>query len=280
MAHHGSPNGEAHAAAGAPRRPLRFLVALLAVTLPFYGLLAFDIPMPFDLPPTLVTILLPAIVATVMVVRDGGKPGLRRLWSSLDPRIARNPRAWLAAFLVVPIAGVLDWLLRTWWGIGGAAEGPLTPWAMAPVYFLAFVIGAIPEEIGWSGYASGPLARRRGVVAAGVIVGLAWAAWHWIPYIVEGRGLSWVVGQTLLTIGFRILMVWVFVRGGGSTLLACVIHALTNVVSLYPSGFAESHPWTQLLALIVAAALFFGVLRRRDRRPGGMYRRRPGLFLH
>ena len=269
MTHHDAPGGEVAAATGArPRRPLLFLGLLLAVTLPFYGLLAFDIPMPFDLPPTLVTILLPAIVATVMVAVEAGRRGVRGLWASLDPRLARNPWAWLAAFLVVPIAGVLDWLLRTWWGIESAAEGPLTPWAMAPVYFLAFVLGAIPEEIGWSGYASGPLARRWGILAAGATIGLAWAAWHWIPYFVEGRGLVWIMGQTLLSIGFRTLMVWVFVRGGGSTLLACVIHALTNLVSLYPSGFAESHPWTQVLALIVAAAVFFGVMRLIDARRG------------
>ncbi|MEV1130600.1 CPBP family intramembrane glutamic endopeptidase [Agromyces sp. NPDC049794] len=269
MTHHDAPRGEVAAATGArPRRPLLFLGLLMVVTLPFYGLLAFDIPMPFDLPPTLVTIVLPAIVATMMVAVEAGSSGIKRLWASLNPRLARKPRAWLAAFLLVPIAGVLDWLLRTWWGVGGAPEGPLTPWAMAPVYLLAFVVGAIPEEIGWSGYASGPLARRRGILAAGAIIGLVWSAWHWIPYVVEGRGLEWIVGQTLLTIGFRILMVWVFVRGGGTTLLACVIHALTNVLSLYPSGFAESHPWTQLLALVIAAAAFFGVVRLVDVRRG------------
>ncbi|WP_448004424.1 CPBP family intramembrane glutamic endopeptidase [Agromyces bauzanensis] len=273
MTHHDSSDAEVAAAANArPRRPLLFLALTVAVSLPFYGLLAFDIPMPFDLPPTLVTILLPAIVATVMVAVEGGRSGVRRLWASLDPRLARDVRPWLAAFLVVPIAGVLDWLLRAWWGVGGEPEGPLTPWAMAPVFFLAFVLGAIPEEIGWSGYASGPLAQRWGIIAAGSIIGLVWAAWHWIPYFAEGRGLDWIVGQTLLSIGLRTLMVWVFVRGGGSTLLACVIHALVNTVSLYPSGFAESHPWTQVLALVVVALAFLGVARVIDARRGRMGR--------
>ena len=248
------------------RRPLLFLGLTVGVTLPFYALLAFDAPMPFELPPTLVTIALPAVVATVMVALEGGRAEVGRLWRSLDPRLARTLSPWLAALLIVPAMGVLDLLLRTWWGVGAETDGAPTPWAMAPVYFLVFLLGAIPEEVGWSGYAAGPLAGRWGIIAAGGAIGLVWAVWHWIPYAAEGRGLDWIAGQTVLDMGLRTVMVWVFVRGGGSTLLACVVHALSNVVALYPSGFAESHPWTQVLALVVVVLVFLTVARVIDAR--------------
>jgi membrane protease YdiL (CAAX protease family) len=46
----------------------------------------------------------------------------------------------------------------------------------APVLFASFFLGAILEEIGWTGYATGPLQERYGVFRAGLIIGAVWAA--------------------------------------------------------------------------------------------------------
>ncbi|WP_438855883.1 CPBP family intramembrane glutamic endopeptidase [Agromyces sp. M3QZ16-3] len=269
VSHHDAPDpGVAGAGDARRRRPLLFLGLTMAVSLPFFGLLALDAPMPFGLPPTVVVILAPAVVATSMSAAEGGRAAVGRLWRSLDPRRARTPSAWLAAFLVVPAMGLLEWLLRASSGSGAGTGGPPTSLTMAPAFFLVFMLGAIPEEIGWSGYATGPLAERWGVLAAGCGIGLVWAAWHWAPYLAQGRDLGWIAGQTLLDLALRTLMVWVFVRGGGSTLLVCVVHALGNTVALYPSGFADSDPWAQLWALLVVGAAWIAVVRLIDARRG------------
>ncbi|MDQ2660699.1 MAG: CPBP family glutamic-type intramembrane protease [Actinomycetota bacterium] len=257
------------ASSTAGRRPLLFLVVTVAITLPFYALLAFDLPMPFGLPPTLVTIVLPGLVATVMTSFEAGGRGVARLWASLDPRLTRTLRPWLAAFLIAPLAALVDWQLRAWWGVGTATGGTLTPLTMAPAYFIAFMVGAIPEEIGWSGYATGPLASRWGILRAGLAIGLVWTAWHWIPYVSEGRPVEWIMGQALLTIALRIVSVWLFVTGGESTLLVCILHGFSNLAALYPSGFAESNPWMLFVGLLVvvpAAAAMAHLIDDRRRR--------------
>ncbi len=79
------------------------------------------------------------------------------------------------------------------------------------------VVAGIVEELGWTGFAVPTLRRRYGPVATGLIVGVLWGAWHFLPKICGAAAfdlvaympadlLSAVVGLT----GFRILMVWVY----------------------------------------------------------------------
>lgn len=50
------------------------------------------------------------------------------------------------------------------------------------IFFFVFFIGAIGEELGWSGYIIDPMQNRYGALKAGVILGIIWAVWHIIPY--------------------------------------------------------------------------------------------------
>ncbi len=79
------------------------------------------------------------------------------------------------------------------------------------------VVAGIVEELGWTGFAVPTLRRRYGPVATGLIVGVLWGAWHFLPKICGAAAfdlvaympadlLSAVAGLT----GFRILMVWVY----------------------------------------------------------------------
>jgi CAAX protease family protein len=86
------------------------------------------------------------------------------------------------------------------------------------------------EELGWAGFAMPTLRRRYGAVTTGLIVGVLWGVWHFLPKIFGAAAhdlvaympadlLGAVVGLT----GFRILMVWVYDRTG-SLLLAILMH--------------------------------------------------------
>ena len=94
--------------------------------------------------------------------------------------------------------------------------------------------GGLLEELGWTGFAVPILLKMRyGVLATGLIVGVLWAVFHFIVFFWMGRAsgavplaifvpldlFSVVVGMA----AFRVLMVWVYERSGGSVLVAGVL---------------------------------------------------------
>ena len=98
--------------------------------------------------------------------------------------------------------------------------------------------GGFLEELGWTGFAVPTLLRRMryGVLSTGLTVGVPWAVLHFLAFFYLGRPSGaiplaifvpldvfiTVVGMT----AFRVLMVWVYDRSGGSLLVAgMLMHA-------------------------------------------------------
>jgi uncharacterized protein len=98
--------------------------------------------------------------------------------------------------------------------------------------------GGFLEELGWTGFAVPTLLRRvrYGVLSTGLTVGVLWAVLHFLAFFYLGRPSGaiplaifvpldvfiTVVGMT----AFRVLMVWVYERSGGSLLVAgMLMHA-------------------------------------------------------
>ncbi len=95
---------------------------------------------------------------------------------------------------------------------------------MFPVFF----IGALGEELGWTGYAIDPMQERRGALKAGILLGLAWATYH-IPLFVQGSlSLYWIVWQCLYIVASRVLFVWIYNNTGKSLFAVGVFHAMFN----------------------------------------------------
>ncbi len=45
-------------------------------------------------------------------------------------------------------------------------------------FFFVYFIGALGEEVGWSGYIIEPLQNRYGALKASLVLGIIWAVWH------------------------------------------------------------------------------------------------------
>lgn len=86
------------------------------------------------------------------------------------------------------------------------------------------------EELGWTGFAMPRLKQRYGVLSTGLITGILWGAWHFLPFwksdtfsaafpliLLLGQLFSWLPP-------YRILMVWVYDRTG-SLLVSVFMHA-------------------------------------------------------
>jgi membrane protease YdiL (CAAX protease family) len=97
--------------------------------------------------------------------------------------------------------------------------------------FAGLMVG-IFEELGWTGFAIPRMRLRYGVLSTGLILGLLWGAWHFLPFFWGSGTTSGVVPVVLYLLvllftwlpAFRVLMVWVYDRTE-SLLLAMLMHA-------------------------------------------------------
>ena len=242
----------------AEMHPLRFFGWVLLLSIPFYvwGVL-WPIELPLGLPVSATMIIVPALVATVMTWREQGRRAAAELWRRVgDVRRAKSAWWTLIAFLFMPVAMLFSYgLMRV---LGLALPSTVTvAFNQAPVLFAVFFFGAIFEEIGWTGYATGPQQERYGVFAAGLMIGVVWALWHIVPWwIVLGHSIGWVAGQLLATVVMRIVMGWMYAYGGRSLCLAIVFHAMINTsFMLFPNNGSHYDPPVVAAIVIVMAVL-------------------------
>jgi membrane protease YdiL (CAAX protease family) len=176
----------------------------------------------------------PAIAALLLFYRSDRFPGV--LWllqRSFDFKRVKNKNWFLAFILVNPVIAVLAyWILRAS-GESLPKPAPLT-FAIFPL-FIVFLIAALGEELGWSGYATEPLQRHWGTVPAGILLGIVWAVFHFIPLLQAHRSVEWIAWWSLGTISLRIIMTWLYILSGKSVFAASVFHAIINLCwQLFP----------------------------------------------
>jgi len=160
------------------------------------------------------------------------------------------------------LADVFDWKL-----------GLHTLWLIPVAMFLD--AGAVLEESGWRGYAMPVALRRHGPVAASLVVGLAWASWHYSVkfnlFLDYGfAGATAVLGAfTLKLLALSIVMTFFWAHTGQATLIAIAMHGLSNDVARV-GGLTSPETWqgeaiTELnlaLPYIITAAVLVLLARR------------------
>jgi membrane protease YdiL (CAAX protease family) len=104
--------------------------------------------------------------------------------------------------------------------------------AMVPVAM--FDAGALLEENGWRGFVLPTLLRTRGPLVASIVVGVAWAAWHFpvkfdafLEYGVGGA-VAYLTAFTVKLVAVSVVMTWFWAQAGQTTLLAIAMHGLSN----------------------------------------------------
>jgi uncharacterized protein len=241
------------------KQPSKFFVWVMALSTPFYmwGAIRPVRGLPFGLPATAVMVVLPAAVATILTRRNRGGDAAWALWRRVGDVERIQSTRWLAiSLLCMPAVSLLGyaimWVLRM----------PLptvisVPLVRLPMIFAVFFVGAVLEEIGWTGYATEPLQQQSGILGAGITIGAVWALWHLVPWwLGQAHPLTWVCGQTLATIAMRIVMGWIYAFGGRSLLLAVLFHTMINTsYSLFPNGGSHYNPWAVAGPLIIIAGL-------------------------
>jgi hypothetical protein len=244
---------------GASPTVFRFFALVAVLSLPFYLLGAFGPDwtkvLPVPLPVSVLTIFVPFSAALWLAHREQGSPGVRMLLGRVFDIRRIRPASWLLpAFLLMPGAMLAAYMLQAALGQQTAAR-LISPPALA-VSFAAFFIGAIFEEVGWTGYATEALQRRYSALTAALILGLFWQAWHIVPLAQAHRPPAWIFWHCLGGTGMRVLMVWLYNNAGRSLFSTIVFHAASNTgyFALQDKG-ASYDPLTLALVLWFLAAL-------------------------
>lgn len=237
--------------------PSTFLILVFVLSIPFYLLGITGIPLPGipTLPASALMGFVPMIAALILTHRAHGSDGyiamIRRL---LD--LNKHHRAiWvLATLLFMPVVTIAEFgILRL---TGSSVPLPQIAFDEAGYLFLALLIEAIGEELGWQGYAYPALRAKRNALWAALVLGAVWGLWHVIPYVQLGRSTSWIVWQSLNAIARRIVIVWLFENTSKSVLIAVLFHTMINLTwALFPIAGSYYDPFVVFLILAPAAGM-------------------------
>jgi membrane protease YdiL (CAAX protease family) len=132
----------------------------------------------------------------------------------------------------------------------------------------AFLVGPLPEEIGWRGYLLESWLQTYSPLKASLLVGLVWAAWQLPLFFVTGFPLQRDAVQPifvpiyLLTIFSKsIIFTFFYLRYNRSILAAILLHFSINFASLIIrveilTIFFELILWTTIAAIIIKKNMF------------------------
>jgi membrane protease YdiL (CAAX protease family) len=182
-------------------------------------------------------------VACLFAFRIGGRPAVAMLLArAFDARRIRTAGWGVAAASLMPVVLLAtDLVLR----LGGLPPpiAPL-PWSSTPALLLAFLVAAAGEELAWSATVLEPLQVRTGALRAALVVGLAGALWHVVPFVPVRRSASWIFGQCPFTVAFRVVLLWLYANAGRSVFATILFHASYNVAwQLFPDRGSGYDPW-------------------------------------
>ena len=237
------------------RSPLTFFLLVFCLSIPVWvvGPLAERLlpgQMPTDLPVSSLMAFCPIIAAVILVRRDEGAEGVKRLLRRAFDYKRIGRKTWYVPILFLwPAVMVLEYgLLKL---VGVPLPDPRLPVLMLPLSFAIFFVAAVGEEMGWQGYAIDPLQGRWGALTASILVGIVWAGWHVVPFLQMGRTPAWILWQGTSMVMARILTVWIYNNTGRSVFAAILFHAMNNVATVLLPGYGW--PYDPFLALVITA---------------------------
>ena len=157
--------------------PVVFFLLVFLLSIPFAVLGAVTGRQLYpSIPISALGFVAPVTAAALLRYRDDGAAGVMALLRRAGEwRRIRSPRWWLTIFLLMPaVTAAAQGLLRL---ARRSVPGPHLALPGALLLFLAFVVAALGEELGWSGYALDPLEQDLSAIGAALVLGVVWAAW-------------------------------------------------------------------------------------------------------
>ncbi|HSL27771.1 MAG TPA: CPBP family intramembrane glutamic endopeptidase, partial [Anaerolineales bacterium] len=121
---------------------------------------------------------------------------------------------------------------------------------------VVFFVFAVPEELGWRGYALPKLLERYSPLAAGLIVGVLWGSLH-LALLLPGMMNEGAppLPTVLALVGGSVLFTWLYVNSDGSILLTTLFHAAQSFFVIVNEGLTVTQQSWLMAGVYLAAAL-------------------------
>lgn len=247
------------------RSILNYFCLVFLLSIPFWilGYFADDLTkkLPIKLPISALMAFCPLFAAAILTYKQQRMQGVKELLKqAFDYKKIRYKKWYLAIIFLMPLTAILSfWYLE----INRDLKPETTINNLSIIlFFFVYFIGAIGEEIGWSGYITEPMQNKFGALKASIILGIIWAIWHIIPYYQAHQRTNWIVWQCIGMVFLRIIMVWIFNNAGKSVFAIILFHTMLNISPyLIPNYGSHYDPFIFCMLLMVVAIMivFFGI---------------------
>lgn len=181
----------------------------------------------------------PSLVAVGFVALKRKPPAVRQFLRRVV-RIGGPGWLWVFAVLFLPAAVALGYvangMVTGTWPTPAFIADPL--YLPIGIFYVLFLGGPLGEELGWRGYALDRMVLMMRPIAAGILLGVVWTAWHIPLYFIPGstqQGIPFV-----LYLGFTtaqaIVYTVLYLRARRSILIVILYHLSGNLaLGLFPT---------------------------------------------
>jgi membrane protease YdiL (CAAX protease family) len=211
------------------RSPLKFFLLVFALSIPFWlagGMT--DLQLMPGLSVSALMTFCPMAAALILVHRQGRWTGVTELLRrSFDFSRVRSKRWYIPVLFLMAGVNVAVYGLMRW--LDMPLPAPQIQGLAAALMFVAFFVGALGEELGWSGYITDSMQQRWSALQTGLLLGLVGVLWHLPPLLMMHRSPSWIAWWCLYAVAARILIVWIFNNTGKSVFAVALFHATLNL---------------------------------------------------
>ncbi len=239
------------------KAPLRFFLWVFVLSLPFLlagALTSFQL-LP-ALPISALAVVCPVTAAAILAYRENKSRGVKELLErAFDFKRIKAQIWYVPLILLMPGIMLLSYVVQRLMGV--PLPAPQFSVGTLLALLVSFFIGALCEELGWSGYAIDPLQERFGALWGALLLGVVWAVWHYIPLLEVQRSWTFIVWWSLGTVASRVIIVWLYNNTGRSVFAAALYHTMVNLTwQLFPINGSYYDPRvTGLISAIVAVVV-------------------------
>jgi len=222
---------------------------------------AYLLPLPREVVP-FVMVLVPATIGILMAAITDGYQGVRSLLGQLT--------RWKISLKWLAIALATALVMRLVISLVALVLGLIPSLQMRPMTLgevgllgLIFIVAAIPEELGWRGFALPRLLKSHTWWSAGLIIGFFWGLVHLALHLpgMPSEGQPGIL-TVLQLIGLSVLITWIFIQGGNNIILTSIFHAAQSFFVIFNEGITLSQQVWLMAGVWCAAALVIMALSR------------------
>src|SRR6266496_1176754 len=167
----------------------------------------------------IVMVFIPTLVALTLTAMDDGRGGVRALLGKLAQWRVRPTWIVMALALGLVLRVTMSGIALLLGLIPTIQLRPWSPMQLALFAVMLFLF-ALPEELGWRGYALPKLLSKHSPLTASLMIGVLWGSLHLALHL---PGMIYAGAPLLPTflelLALSLVMTWLYIRNSGNLLL-------------------------------------------------------------